>query len=76
MKICRLRIKNFGKMKDRDFDLSEGIQLFYGENESGKSTIHTFIKGMLFGMERGRGRASVNDTFSVYEPWEDPSHYC
>ena len=75
MKICRLRIKNFGKLKNRDFVQSEGIQLFYGENESGKSTIHTFIKGMLFGIERGRGRASINDTFSIYEPWDDPSHY-
>lgn len=75
MKICRLLIKNFGGLKDRAFDLSEGIQLFYGENESGKSTIHTFIKGMLFGIERRRGRASVNDTFSIYEPWEEPSNY-
>ena len=59
MKICRIKIKNFGKLADRDFDLSEGVQLFYGENESGKSTVHSFLKGMLFGMERGRGRASA-----------------
>lgn len=50
-------------------------QSFYGENESGKTTIHTFIKSMLFGLERGRGRASVNDTFSIYEPWENPNYY-
>ena len=68
MKICRIKIKNFGKLADRDFDLSEGVQLFYGENESGKSTVHSFLKGMLFGMERGRGRASANDAFSRYEP--------
>lgn len=30
---------------------------------------------MLFGLERGRGRASVNDTFSIYEPWENPNYY-
>lgn len=75
MKICRIKIKNFGKLADRDFDLSEGVQLFYGENESGKSTVHSFLKGMLFGMERGRGRASANDAFSRYEPWENPSSY-
>ena len=45
MKICRIKIKNFGKLADRDFDLSEGVQLFYGENESGKSTVHSFLKG-------------------------------
>lgn len=53
----------------------DGINLIYGENESGKTTLHTFIKSMLFGLERGRGRASVNDTFSLYEPWENPNYY-
>ena len=53
----------------------EGINLIYGENESGKTTLHTFVKSMLFGLERGRGRASVNDTFSLYEPWENPNYY-
>lgn len=75
MQITELVIKNFGKFSDRRIRLSEGIQLFYGENESGKSTIHTFIKGMLFGMERKRGRASSGDAFTKYEPWENPGYY-
>ena len=62
-------------MKDVNVELSEGVNLFYGENESGKSTLHTFIKSMLFGLERGRGRASANDTFSMYEPWDNPNYY-
>ena len=49
--------------------------IIYGENESGKSTIHTFIKSMLFGLERGRGRAANSDVFSQYEPWENPNYY-
>ena len=60
MQIAELVIKNFGKFTEKKINLSDGIQLFYGKNESGKSTIHTFIKGMLFGMERKRGRASSN----------------
>lgn len=75
MKIRELVIKNFGKFTEKKIEVSDGIQLFYGENESGKSTVHTFIKGMLFGIERGRGRASVNDTFSLYEPWDNPNYY-
>ena len=75
MKICELILKNFGKFTERSIPLSDGIHILYGENESGKSTIHTFIKGMLFGIERGRGRASVNDTFSLYEPWDNPNYY-
>ncbi len=75
MKILELGIRNFGKLADRKIKLSEGINLIYGENESGKSTVHTFIKSMLFGMERGRGRAAQNDTFSIYEPWENGNYY-
>lgn len=75
MKIRELVIKNFGKFTEKKIEVSDGIQLFYGENESGKSTVHTFIRGMLFGIERGRGRASVNDTFSLYEPWDNPNYY-
>ena len=49
--------------------------MFYGENEFGKSTIYGFLKAMLFGMERGRGKAAHNDAFSRFEPWENPNEY-
>lgn len=75
MKIRELGLKHFGKFSDRTIQIEDGINILYGENESGKSTLHTFIKSMFFGMERGRGRASVYDTFSVYEPWENPNYY-
>lgn len=75
MKIRELHLKNFGKFSDEKITFQDGVNLFYGENESGKTTVHTFIKSMLFGLERGRGRASINDTFSLYEPWENPNYY-
>ncbi len=75
MKLKEILIKNFGKFADKAVTFGDGINVLYGENESGKSTIHTFIRSMLFGMERGRGRASQNDTFSQYEPWDNPNYY-
>ena len=75
MKIRELYLRNFGKFSGKNDCAERWNQSFYGENESGKTTIHTFIKSMLFGLERGRGRASVNDTFSIYEPWENPNYY-
>ncbi len=75
MRIQELELKNFGKFNKKKLKLVEGINLVYGENESGKSTIHTFIKSMLFGLERGKGRAAAHDTFSKYEPWENPNFY-
>lgn len=34
-----LKLNNFGKFKNQSFKISDGITLFYGENESGKTTI-------------------------------------
>ena len=59
MVIKELYIKNFGKLTERHFYLRHGIQILSGENESGKSTLHAFIRAMLFGLERGRGRAAA-----------------
>ena len=35
----------------------EGINVVYGDNESGKSTVHTFLLAMFFGLRRRRGKA-------------------
>lgn len=75
MRLLELKIRNFGKFHNKEIPLQEGMHLICGENESGKSTVHTFIKSMLFGMERGRGRASAKDVFSRYEPWENGNYY-
>lgn len=75
MVIKELYIKNFGKLTERHFYLRHGIQILSGENESGKSTLHAFIRAMLFGMERGRGRAAAKDDFTRYEPWDTPGNY-
>lgn len=75
MKILELKIRNYGKMTDWGAEFSPGINLIYGGNESGKSTVHTFIKSMFFGLARARGRAAAGDTYSRYEPWENPNFY-
>lgn len=75
MELLELIVKNFGKISGRSWKFYEGLNIIYGENESGKTTLHTFIKSMLFGMERGRGRASLKDDFSQYEPWENSNYY-
>ena len=76
MKIKELRLKNFGKFTNKEIHFLDGMNVIYGENESGKSTLYTFIRAMLFGLERGRGRAAAQDAFSRYEPWENPNYYC
>lgn len=75
MRIRELHLMNFGKFTDTHLYFPEQLHVIYGENEYGKSTIYAFIKAMLFGMERGKGRAAKNDLFSRYEPWENPNYY-
>ena len=76
MKILGLLLRKFWEISESEASLRKRDQYnLWGKNESGKSTIHTFIKGMLFGIGRGRGRASVYDTYSIYEPWENPGYY-
>ena len=75
MWIREVELKNFGKFHDKRILLSEGINIIYGENESGKYTIYSAIKSLLFGMTRGRGRAAKTDIFSQYEPWENANYY-
>lgn len=75
MRFLDLYIKGFGKFHDTFVSFEDGLNLVYGKNEAGKSTIHTFIRGMLFGIERQRGRAAKNDLYSKYEPWENSATY-
>lgn len=70
MVIKELKMKNFGKFTYKDIELRDGINIVYGNNESGKSTVHSFIRGMLFGLEKKRGRASKDNLYERYKPWE------
>ncbi|TQR19054.1 ATP-binding protein [Psychrobacillus vulpis] len=49
MKIEKLHIYGFGKHENVQIDLNAGMNIFYGENEAGKSTIQQFILHILFG---------------------------
>jgi len=75
MRIIELQIKNFGKFRDKRLSFEEGINIIYGENEMGKSTIHSFIKGMFFGIEKQRGRIAKNDEYSLRQPWDNPNYF-
>lgn len=75
MKLLDLHIDGFGKFHDRSITFNDGINIVYGKNEAGKSTLHTFIRCMLFGLEPGRGRANLHDTYAKYEPWEHQAAY-
>ena len=70
MKITKIAVNHYGKLDRLALSADSGINLISGENESGKSTLHSFLRSMLFGLERGRGRAARTDTYTHYQPWD------
>ena len=75
MIIKQLNLDHFGKFHDREIHLEKGINIVYGANESGKSTVHSFIQCMLFGTERLRGRGAGKDIYTKYQPWDGGGSY-
>lgn len=70
MIIKNLQINSFGKLKDRNIELNNGINVIYGENESGKSTLLKFITSMFYGASKNKNGKRISD-FEKYTPWEE-----
>lgn len=74
MIIREANIGKFGKLENQKYQFSQRINVIYGANESGKSTLMQFLKAMLFGLEKTRVRKTL-DTYNRYEPWDTPAYF-
>lgn len=54
MIINKINIISFAGLKDKVIELEDKVNLIYGENEKGKSTIQNFIRIWLYGMNSKR----------------------
>lgn len=63
MYINRLHLRAFGKFVHRKVYFFNKFNIVFGENETGKSTLHNFIETMMYGFEE--------DTLKLnkYKPW-------
>ena len=68
MIIRELNISGFGKHFDKKIELGDGINVVYGENESGKSTLAAFIHSMMYGVEKKRGKPATDSIYGRYQP--------
>lgn len=58
-----IRIRSFGAFSDRTIGpLAPNLNVVFGRNEAGKTTVSAFVKGVLFGWEEARG------TRNTYRP--------
>lgn len=64
MHIYKLHLRAFGKFVSKKLYLENKLNIVYGENETGKSTIHNFIEAMLYGFDDENG-----SRFEKYRPW-------
>lgn len=71
MRIVSVKANAFGPFTGDTLELSPGMNVIYGPNESGKSSWHAAIYAALCGIKRTRGQPSREDrTFaSRHRPW-------
>ena len=69
MKINSIKINSYGKLKNKNFNL-EKINLIYGKNESGKSTLLNFILNLFFNISKNKNGKSISD-YEKYFPWNE-----
>lgn len=68
MYINKLLLKEFGKFNNKEIRLKKGLNLIYGANESGKTTVKEFIVGMLYGIDKTRGIGARLDNYELRKP--------
>ena len=68
MKINKLKINSYGKLKEKEINLENGMNLIYGENEAGKSTLIKFIINSFYGISKNKRGKEFSD-YEKYKPW-------
>lgn len=75
MKIGRIEISGFGKLHDINLPLAPQINVFWGENEAGKSTFQQAILALLYGFYEGpRAKKDENVERESCRPWQGNSY--
>lgn len=63
MKITSIKIRSFGALVDREFDFAPGANVIEGENESGKTSLASFVKFALYGLDGKKGSPTEKERY-------------
>ena len=69
--IEKLNLIKFGKFRDFEINTKNGLNVIYGVNEAGKSTINLFIKAMLYGMPTRKKSGEALKERERAIPWNE-----
>ena len=73
MKINKVKINSYGKLKNKEINLEDNLNIIYGKNESGKSTLLKFILNIFYGASRNKKGKDISD-FEKYKPWDSEEY--
>lgn len=68
MKIENIKINAYGTLKEKEINLEDNLNIIYGTNESGKSTLLNFIKNIFYGISKNKNGKEISD-YEKYTPW-------
>lgn len=68
MRIDNLKINAYGNIKNKDISLNKGINIIHGANESGKSTLLSYIVNSFYGISKTKDGREISD-YEKYKPW-------
>ena len=68
MKIKNIKINNYGNLENKEINLKNNINIIYGKNESGKSTVLNYIKNIFYGISKNKNGKNISD-YEKYKPW-------
>lgn len=69
MRFSHLKVNGFGKLVQKELDLKPKINIIYGDNEAGKSSLLKFLTSMLYGASKNKNGKNISD-FDKYKPWK------
>ena len=70
MLLNKIHIENFGKLSNFSYDFNAGLNTICKENGFGKTTLATFIKAMLYGMNNRSVKDLSKNERKKYYPWQ------
>lgn len=68
MKIENIKINSYGILKEKEISLENNLNIIYGKNESGKSTLLNYIKNIFYGISKNKNGKEISD-YEKYKPW-------
>ena len=70
MNIKNIKINAYGNLENKEINLDKKINIIHGANESGKSTILSYIVNSFYGISKTKDGKDISD-YDKYKPWNN-----